>query len=71
MNGGGGDKDAVIGGPGDTAVRARQDVGRRHALARGVEDHRDMDENERRHDRRGGTLPDIEPHVHASISLLR
>src|SRR5262249_20216370 len=58
-------------GPGDAAARARKNIGRAHAMPRRIEDHGDMNQDQRRHDGGGGALPEIEPHVHTLISPLR
>jgi hypothetical protein len=57
--------------PGEAVARARKNIGRAHAVPRGIEDHGDMNENQRRHHGGGGALPKIEPHVHTLISPLR
>src|SRR5580700_7270036 len=71
MNRNGGDENSIIRRPRDTIVGARQDIRRRHAFTRGIEDDGDVDEDERCYQRRRRSLPHIEPDIHALISPFR
>src|SRR5579859_5286648 len=71
MNGHRGDKQRVIRAPGDAAAGARKNLGGRKTLPRRIEDDGEVHGNERHHERRGGALPDIEPHVHGFSSPFR